>query len=132
MQRSCVVIFIDVNNMKRMNDECGHEAGDALIRNAAAKLKFWDKYGDVYRVGGDEFMIVVCNQTQQFVENVISKWYPTVGLLNRESDGFKCVLSYGIASGSQYCNFDDVMKRADDLMYDMKVALKKKFGEPLR
>lgn len=132
VQKSVCVIFIDVNNLKRMNDEFGHEAGDALLRSAAAKLTFWQNYGDVYRMGGDEFMIVVVNKSREYVEKLINMWYPTVGQLNRDSDGFKCVLSYGVAYGSQYCNFDAVQKQADEIMYDMKVALKKKFGEPMR
>lgn len=126
------VIFIDVNNLKRMNDEFGHEAGDALLKQATQKLNFWNTYGDVYRMGGDEFMIVLLNKQPQYVEKLVNQWYPTVGQLNRATDGFKCVLSYGISYGTKGCSFDAVQKQADDRMYDMKVALKKKFGEPLR
>ena len=130
--QSCCIIFIDVNNLKRMNDEFGHEAGDSLLKSAAYKLNFWSNYGDVYRMGGDEFMIVVLNKTSDYVNKLIDQWYPSVGQLNRDTDGFKCVLSYGVAFGTRGCNFDALMKKADDTMYKMKVALKKKFGEPMR
>lgn len=130
--KSVTIIFIDVNNLKRMNDVFGHEAGDALLKSAALKLNFWNNYGDVYRMGGDEFMVVTLNKSPDYMEKLIDQWYPTVGQLNRESDGFKCVLSYGVAHGQQGCNFDALQKQADDRMYDMKVALKKKFGEPMR
>lgn len=130
--KAVAIVFIDVNNLKRMNDEFGHEAGDALLKSAAFKLNFWNNYGDVYRMGGDEFMIVLVNKTPEYVNKLIGLWYPTVGQLNRDTDGFKCVLSYGVAFGSQGCNFDALQKQADEKMYDMKVALKKKFGEPLR
>lgn len=130
--KSVTIIFIDVNNLKRMNDEFGHEAGDALLKSAAFKLGFWNNYGDVYRMGGDEFMIVVLNKNVDYMNKLVNQWYPTVGQLNRDTDGFKCVLSYGVAHGQQGCNFDALQKQADDKMYDMKVALKKKFGEPLR
>lgn len=130
--KSVTIIFIDVNNLKRMNDEFGHEAGDALLKSASFKLNFWNNYGDVYRMGGDEFMIVVLNKSIDYMKKLIDQWYPAVGQLNRDSDGFKCVLSYGVAHGQQGCNFDALQKQADDRMYDMKVALKKKFGEPLR
>lgn len=126
------IIFIDVNNLKRMNDEFGHDAGDALLKSASVKLNFWNNYGDVYRMGGDEFMIVIRDKRQEYIESLIKKWYPTVGQLNRNSDGFKCVLSYGTAYGSRGCDFDALQKQADDNMYEMKVALKKKFGEPMR
>ena len=42
-----------------MNDVYGHKAGDALIKSAADKLRFWNRFGDVYRMGGDEFFISV-------------------------------------------------------------------------
>lgn len=130
--KAVAIVFIDVNNLKRMNDDFGHEAGDALLKSAAYKLNYWTNYGDVYRMGGDEFMVVVVNKSPEYVNKLVSHWYPTVGQLNRDSDGFKCVLSYGVAYGSQGCNFDALQKQADDKMYEMKVALKKKFGEPLR
>lgn len=126
------VCFIDVNNLKRMNDEFGHKAGDILLKTAADKLVSWSNIADVYRLGGDEFMLVIRNMNFKQVDKMIRDWYPTVGLLNRTSDGFKCVLSYGLAQGYRGSNFDLVMKEADEKMYDMKVALKRKFGEPMR
>lgn len=125
------IIFIDVNNLKRMNDEFGHEAGDNLLKNAANKLSFWNTYGDVYRMGGDEFMIVTTNITEELMNEYINEWYPTVGQLNRETDPFKCVLSYGVAFGTVGDDFGKIQKIADDRMYEMKIQLKKKFGEPL-
>lgn len=126
------VIFIDVNNLKRMNDENGHEAGDCLLKTAASKLSFWESYGDVYRMGGDEFMVVLTNKTDSYCMYLIDIWYPRVGVLNRVTDGFKCVLSYGVSSGEKGCDFDIIMGQADEEMYTMKVALKKEFGEELR
>ena len=131
-EESFAIIFIDVNNLKRMNDVFGHDAGDALIKAAARKLQFWNTYGDVYRMGGDEFMIVVCNVSQQTLKEYIDNWYPTVGVLNRDGDGFKCGLSYGVSYAKKGKDFDTQQKLADDRMYDMKVAIKKKFGEPMR
>lgn len=52
------VVFADLNGLKRINDEQGHSAGDQLLKTAAAILRvvFYDT--DVYRAGGDEFMII--------------------------------------------------------------------------
>lgn len=125
------IIFIDVNNLKRMNDEFGHEAGDNLLKNAANKLSFWNTYGDVYRMGGDEFMIVTTNISEELMNEYIKEWYPTVGQLNRETDPFKCVLSYGLSFGTLGDDFGKIQKIADNRMYEMKIQLKKKFGEPL-
>lgn len=131
-QPNMFIIFIDVNNLKKMNDIFGHDAGDALLRNAASKLRFWNSYGDVYRLGGDEFMIVLTNKKYDFCMRLLKTWYPTVGVLNRTEDGFKCVLSYGIAEGKRGSSFDELEKLADDNMYEMKVRVKKEFGEEMR
>lgn len=132
MGKSVFILFIDVNNLKRMNDEFGHEAGDTLLRTAASALKPWNAYGDVYRLGGDEFMVVVADRPEDSCKSLVRKWYPQVGVLNRESDGFKCVLSYGMAFGETGCDFDKLQKLADDRMYEFKKAIKAKFGEPMR
>lgn len=125
------VIYIDVNNLKKMNDIYGHEAGDVLIKTAAEKLKYWDKFGDVYRMGGDEFMVVLANIKPADCEKMIRSWYPTVGAINRKSDGFQCRLAYGTAWGEKFANFDDIMKQADARMYEHKKKIKLKLGEPL-
>lgn len=129
---SCCIIFIDVNNLKRMNDTFGHEAGDALIISASDHLRYWNTYGDVYRLGGDEFMVVITNKSEANIKNLFDAWYPTVGVLNRQTDGFKCVLSYGIAFTDAKFDFNSLQKIADDRMYDFKIKIKKEFGEPLR
>lgn len=131
-QQSTFIIFIDVNNLKKMNDIYGHEAGDNLIKSAANALSFWNSHGDVYRMGGDEFMIVLSNKNFDYCAKLLNGWYPTVGLLNNPTDGFKCVLSYGVACCKGPCNFDNLQKEADEAMYHMKVRIKKQFGEPMR
>lgn len=125
------VLFCDVNNLKRMNDEFGHEAGDALLKHASEKLSFWSTYGDVYRVGGDEFIVVVTDANRRSFDYTVEKWYKRVGQLNRDTDGFKCVIALGVAYGSTGDDFDTVEKQADERMYVNKLAIKKANGEPL-
>lgn len=129
---SVCIIFIDVNNLKRMNDVHGHEAGDNLIRVASKHLSWWNGKGDVFRMGGDEFMVVIVNQTLEKCRKLINTWYPTVGRMNPESDDFACVMSYGVAYGKQFCDMEELRKLADDRMYEHKVKIKEKLGEPMR
>ena len=51
--------YADLNGLKRMNDDNGHSAGDKLIKDAAAILKEVFTEGEIYRAGGDEFMILL-------------------------------------------------------------------------
>ncbi|MBO4927865.1 MAG: sensor domain-containing diguanylate cyclase [Clostridiales bacterium] len=52
------VIFADLNGLKRVNDENGHDKGDNLLRRAATILRDAFPGAEVYRAGGDEFMII--------------------------------------------------------------------------
>lgn len=58
------VVFADLNGLKRINDEKGHGAGDRLLRTASAMLSQVFYGSDVYRAGGDEFMIIVPGLTE--------------------------------------------------------------------
>ena len=53
------VLFVDLNGLKRENDEKGHSAGDKMLCTAAKILQKVFRDGDVYRAGGDEFMIMI-------------------------------------------------------------------------
>lgn len=58
------VVFADLNGLKRMNDDQGHISGDKVLRAAAEILQYVFQDEDVYRAGGDEFMILVSNITE--------------------------------------------------------------------
>lgn len=62
--------FFDLNGLKRMNDTYGHEAGDELIRNAAKHI--WNTFeGDAFRIGGDEFTVVMIGVDQYEFEQKV-------------------------------------------------------------
>ena len=63
--QSVGIVFADLNGLKRINDEQGHEAGDAYIQRTANILI--DIYGreNIYRSGGDEFMIILVGLSEQ-------------------------------------------------------------------
>lgn len=120
------IIYIDVNNLKLMNDTFGHESGDAILKRASKQLAYWLVYGDLYRLGGDEFMIVILDKDEEEISSLLNTWYKNLNILNREKDGFICNLSYGIASKtkSQKISLDELITYADIKMYEMKKKLK--------
>ena len=59
MPENYAVVFADLNGLKRVNDEKGHNAGDRLLRTASAKLSQVFCDCDIYRAGGDEFMLIL-------------------------------------------------------------------------
>ena len=61
MHRMCVVAFVDANGLGVVNNMYGHEAGDKLLITIADCLKQYFRYYDIYRIGGDELVIIVEN-----------------------------------------------------------------------
>ena len=59
------VIFADINGLKRVNDQCGHHTGDALLKNAAKALEEVFDASEIFRAGGDEFTIIVTGITEE-------------------------------------------------------------------
>ena len=67
------VIFADLNGLKQCNDNGGHEAGDKLLKNAADLLKKHFSEYEVYRSGGDEFVVIMPKCTKADFENEVEK-----------------------------------------------------------
>ena len=110
------VFFVDVNGLKTTNDSKGHLAGDNLLKDVAVTLKEHFTDGEVYRVGGDEFMVII--------ENVDKERFDQL-----EQDLVKDCERPGrahYAVGSSYSNETHNIKRsmqlADTRMYENKEA----------
>ena len=67
------VIFADLNGLKRMNDDQGHISGDKVLRSAAEILQYVFPEEDVYRAGGDEFMVLIPNITEDELSTRVAK-----------------------------------------------------------
>ncbi|MFR5077662.1 MAG: GGDEF domain-containing protein [[Clostridium] innocuum] len=57
-EQGCGVIFADVNGLKELNDTAGHDAGDELLMGVAKKIMAEFPSWNVYRTGGDEFVVL--------------------------------------------------------------------------
>ena len=126
------IFNLDVNNLKKMNDEFGHEAGDKLLTKAANSIrKVTNNKVHGYRMGGDEFLLVACNVTKEDLDSIKERWETELARLNTVDDGINCVIAVGVVYGEAGYDFDALMKEADGLMYEDKKA-KKKPGEEIR
>lgn len=112
--KSYVVIYADINGLKRMNDSKGHFAGDMIIKNAAEKLTKVFPECDVYRAGGDEFMILATDISESIIEERISK----LRIESEDPEGVS--MSLGAYCGSGNKNIQDAMRIADERMYEDK------------
>lgn len=130
---SSIGIFnLDVNNLKKMNDEFGHEAGDKLLIKAANSIrKVTNNKVHGYRMGGDEFLLIACDITKEELDSIKVRWERELARLNAIDDEINCVIAAGVVFWEAGYDFDALMKEADALMYEDKKA-KKKPGEEIR
>ncbi len=111
----CVaVIFADLNGLKTVNDEVGHDAGDELIRNAAATLLEIFDLSSIFRAGGDEFAVIVKGMKEEEMKGRIEE-------IRERSEKYKGV-SFSLG-GCVVENSRDVrtaLRIADERMYQDK------------
>ncbi len=109
----CVVSF-DLNGLKKINDEQGHEQGDAYIIASANLIgRCFDPVGRVYRVGGDEFVALIANMTEAAVRGKIEGFEQACA----ESEvSIACGFSYAKAPS----DVPQMLREADDAMYRNK------------
>ncbi len=124
-QDSLAVFNMDVNNLKYMNDNFGHEAGDALINKAAESLRRIEARNVLtFRVGGDEFMAVALHLSRGEALQLKENWEKGLAELNRADDGVNCVVACGFAYGEKGYDLEQLLAEADRRMYEDKKAKK--------
>ena len=128
---SLAIFNFDVNDLKIMNDTYGHEAGDKLLIKAADSIrKVVNSNTFGFRMGGDEFLMVAVNATEEEVEQIRIRWAEELAKLNERNDGINCVIALGVAYSKAPYDFTELSKKADALMYEDKKI--KKGGREIR
>ena len=123
-QVDCLLFFIDLNGMKRINDELGHAEGDRALIEVTSILKDTFRETDVTgRVGGDEFVVLARSFNDGTQELLLNRLDAALVSHNRALDRtYELSLSVGVASFSFESNMtlDELMKQADACMYEDK------------
>ncbi|MCF0149957.1 MAG: diguanylate cyclase [Firmicutes bacterium] len=111
---SAGVVYADVNGLKIANDKFGHEAGDRLIKDAfSLMIKYFHEGGDrIYRVGGDEFVIISLGSDRTDFEE---RFY---GMTKYDEN--REILSGGMVWLDDACNAENSIKQAEAMMYEQK------------
>jgi diguanylate cyclase (GGDEF)-like protein len=125
-------VMFDINDLKRINDRYGHAGGDKAIQAAASVIA--EVYGNqnTFRVGGDEFIVIVEQVTEEELDESDERIKALVEEFNEtKPDGEAMVsLSWGRATfvpGEDH-SFRDVFVRADSLMYERKESYHRSEG----
>jgi len=123
MGRDVLMIFIDVDHLKHINDTCGHLAGDRALIDTAKVLRESCREADlVARLGGDEFVALMSVDSAQTAEIVCERIQERVDKHNRETQrGFRLALSVGATrSRAEGTMLADLLAQADTALYEQK------------
>jgi diguanylate cyclase (GGDEF)-like protein/PAS domain S-box-containing protein len=122
------VIFIDVDNLKTINDNFGHDAGDFVLRKIADIIRNSIRESDILiRVGGDEFVLGLPSARKEDAQMIIKRIKGALNNIKIDED-VRVDLSYGICEYSDFekdLDIEDLIKAADNEMYQMKKSKEK-------
>jgi diguanylate cyclase (GGDEF)-like protein len=118
------IIYIDINNLKIVNDTLGHQSGDKLIKTVIHLLKENIRSSDtICRLGGDEFLIILPDCNKEHAKIIIQNTTKKFEVINSRGDHpFKLSTSYGFAQYplGQELSIEDFVNLADKDMYKQK------------
>ncbi len=108
------VLFADLNGLKQVNDARGHSAGDHLLKKAASMLRgvFYDS--EIFRAGGDEFMLIAEAMTEEEVSSRLER----LKELSSKEDGLYFAVGVCFVDGDT--DILKAMRIADERMYASK------------
>lgn len=119
---SSTIITVDVNNLKLINDELGHAVGDIAIKSVGNYLKINIPDSEVYRIGGDEFIVIYIGIIkEEFFANLMRNLF-IKGISEKLEVSFSLGFSYYIPELEM--NIEEVLQMSDKNMYKEKISLK--------
>ncbi len=117
------IVYIDLDHFKSINDTYGHEAGDIVLSTFSRVLmKKLENQGEVYRYGGEEFVVILPKTQKEvakkYILGVKKQVYKSKFIF--EDKTIKVTFSAGVALRSEHRRVDDFVKEADKLLYKAK------------
>lgn len=124
------IAMVDLNYLKVINDQYGHDSGDIALIKLSNLICTYFAHSPVFRVGGDEFVVILRNNDLHRVDKIISDFNEKIKELDEDSDlkpeeKVSAAIGYAKYDASIDKNVDDVFKRADQAMYNRKREMKK-------
>ncbi|WP_061310836.1 GGDEF domain-containing protein [Clostridium botulinum] len=117
-----IITFADVNNLKYINDNYGHDAGDYVLETLCSIIKNNMRKRDfIFRYGGDEFIIVFLKSNMDDANKILSRIQKEIDELGKNLE-YKMGLSYGLVEYNKNTNktIEDLIRIADCRMYENK------------
>lgn len=122
-----LLFAFDLNNLKYYNDKFGHDCGDQYITDAVHILrKVFSRYGKLYRIGGDEFCVLIDDHNTCDISHLICCLRKEESIYNASSRNIHLQIAcgYAVFDSRTDADLDALQKRADQNMYENKKQLK--------
>ena len=124
----CAFIMIDIDYFKQYNDTYGHDMGDEALKKVALTIKeyFNKKYESTFRLGGEEFGVVLFDISKDILENCLKEMNKRVLELQIEHKNSKILPVLSISMGAiiyepnSYISANKLYKQADECLYESK------------
>lgn len=108
------IIYFDVMGLKKVNDAQGHQAGDQLLMRACECIKKHFVNQAMFRLGGDEFLVITKGLTKENIEKCIESL--KIDMVEQDAR-----MAIGFVWEDSYCgDYDVLIAKADDIMYENK------------
>jgi diguanylate cyclase (GGDEF)-like protein len=119
---SHALLLCDLDNFKRVNDQLGHAAGDAVLQDVAYTMRATLQAGDtIYRVGGEEILVILPGAGREDAVEIAERLRREVH--DRRPVGVPVTISIGVAvSEPDLVDTDDLIARADAALYAAKAG----------
>lgn len=119
--KECGIVVADMNDLKMINDTYGHQIGDKYICAVSKIISSCAGKNPSYRIGGDEFVVVIQNNDNDYIEEIILGIIKHISEIEIEQAiDFTVSIGYAVFNGQIDKNLMDTFKRADHKMYSMK------------
>ena len=130
-KKSYVLMLLDIDHFKQINDSYGHDAGDRVLEQLSELLGQDIRAGDfVFRYGGEEFLILLVDMKIEFVVSIAEQLLNTIRghEFNIGKDkALKCTVSIGISSHQGQPDYKRVITNADKALYEAKDTGRNKY-----
>lgn len=123
------IVMLDLNNLKKINDNYGHDHGNDYIAGACHEVCIIYDHSPVFRIGGDEFVVLLEKNDLENKDALFKKLRDTFDKISKDEskepwERYSVAAGMAIYDSSIDKSMDDVFKRADELMYQDKMESK--------
>uniref|UniRef100_UPI004056B9F1 GGDEF domain-containing protein n=1 Tax=Acetatifactor sp. TaxID=1872090 RepID=UPI004056B9F1 len=121
-----IIVVMDLNNLKTCNDKLGHDKGDIYIKECARMIhESFEDIGRCYRMGGDEFHVLLTNGDLHLCKQRLQVLKERVAKCDKV-EGFRMGIACGYKMYDRLLDYDihETARRADKVMYQEKFAMK--------